>query len=127
MHHPMKHVLVALAAAALAACATTAGGGGETTADQVYVEVENDARFDLEVSVAGRGQELRIGRVQIGEQRRLRVPASFLGEPPYGFAVRLVPRVGHDSYMTPQLNVLEGQDVYIEASPTLQSSRYSVR
>ena len=128
MQRLTNYVLVALAAAVLPACAATTGGAAtETSADRVYVEVENDARFDLEVSVTGRGQELRIGRVQIGEQRRLRVPTSFLGEAPYAFAVRLVPRVGQDSYLTPQLNVPEGQNVYIEASPTLQSSRYTVR
>ena len=124
------YLMILLLAAAPAACATTAGSGGQdqdTTTDAVYVEVENDARFDLEVSVTARGQEVRVGRVQIGDQRQFRVPAPFLNDPPYAFAVRLVARVGSNSYLTPQLTVPEGQNVYIEASPTLQSSRFSVR
>ena len=123
-----RYLMVLLVAAVPAACASTAGSGDQgTTADRVYVEVENDARFDLEVSVTARGQEVRVGRVQIGDRRRFRVPAPFLVDPPYAFAVRLVSRVGSEAYMTPQLTVPEGQDVYIEASPTLQSSRFSVR
>ena len=128
MDRSTRYLLVLLLAAAPAACATTAGSGDQsTTTDRVYVEVENDARFDLEVSVTARGQEVRIGRVQIGDERRFRVPAPLLNEPPYAFAVRLVSRVGSSSYLTPQLTVPEGQNVYIEASPTLQSSRFFIR
>ena len=128
----MKHRLARTAsllvvAVAAAACATTENGDGASQTAQVYVQVQNDARADLQVSLVTDGQELRIGRVQLGDRRRFRVPAPVLREPPYAFAVRVVARDGSGSYTTPRLNVPQGQNVYIEASATLQSSRFSVR
>jgi hypothetical protein len=89
--------------------------------------VENNTRADLDVSILANNQELRVGRVQMGDTGRLRAPAAALRTPPYSFAVRLVARDGTGSYTTPALNVLGGQDVYIDAGPTLGSSRFEVR
>jgi hypothetical protein len=111
-----------------AACASTAATGEEGTgAATVYVNVDNSARADLEVSILSGGQELRLGRVQVGDDQRFRVPAPVLRSPPYSFSVRLVARDGTGDWTTPSLVVNEGQNVYLDASPNLPSSRFTVR
>lgn len=123
-----RAALLTLLAVFATACAS-AGTSGEsdTTADPVYVNVDNSARSDVDVSVRAGGQNLRLGRVQIGEDRGLRVPDTFLRSAPYSFAVEVVARDGTGSYTTPSLVLNQGQDVYIEVSPTLSASRYTVR
>lgn len=112
----------------LAGCASTgATGGQESDSEEVYVQVDNQARADLDVSVLVTGQEIRLGRVQIGDQRRLYISSAVLRTPPYSFAIRLIARDGTGTYTTPPMLVREGQNVVIEASPTLSSSRYTVR
>lgn len=110
-----------------AACATTAGEDGAESTTRVMIEVENSARADLDVSILSGGQELRLGRVQLGDTGRFRAPATLLRNPPFSFSVRLVARDGTGTYLTPQLNVREGQNVQLYASPTLSSSRFEVR
>ena len=119
------HFLVLAFVAACASAGQT--GGAETDAEVVFVDVENDARADLDVSLVRGGQDIRLGRVQVGDQRRFRTPSAFLRTAPYSFAVRIVARDGSGSYTTPSLLVQQGQNVYIEASPTLPSSQFSVR
>lgn len=117
-----------LALAFVAACASAGQtGGAGTDAEVVFIDVENDARADLDVSLVRSGQDIRLGRVQVGDQRRFRAPSAFLRSAPYSFAVRIVARDGSGSYTTPSLLVQRGQNVYIEASPTLPSSQFSVR
>lgn len=108
------------------ACATAAEDGQEATG-RVYVQVENSARADLSVSIYSGGQELRLGRVQVGDDQRFYVPAPVLRSAPYSFAVRLIARDGSGEYTTPALVVNQGQNVHIDASPTLSSSRFTVR
>lgn len=110
-----------------AACATTGSGedGGEDITP-VMIQVENSARADLDVRILSGGQELRLGRVQLGDTGRFRAPATLLRSPPYSFSVRLIARDGTGTYTTPQLNVREGQNVRLYASPTLSSSRWVV-
>lgn len=119
-------LFLALVAAACATAGET-GADAEDGPDRVDVEIDNSARADLDVSVLSGGQELRLGRVQMGDRQRFRVPAPVLRSPPYSFTVRLVARDGTGTYTTPQLVVNEGQDVYIDASPTLSGSRFTVR
>lgn len=121
-------ILPILLAALVAACASAAGGGQEEeNTSTVYVNVENSASADVDVSLTRGGQTLRIGRVQVGDQRRFRVPSAFLVAPPYSFLVEVIARDGTGRYTTPSLVVHEGQTVYIEASRTLSTSRYTVR
>lgn len=111
-----------------AACATT--GTGENGAEEtprVMIQVENSARADLDVSILSGGQELRLGRVQLGDTGRFRAPATLLRSPPFSFSVRLVARDGTGTYTTPQMIVREGQNVRLYASPTLSSSRFEIR
>jgi hypothetical protein len=121
-------VLLALASFP-AACASAgeAGGSDSPDAERVFVSVENSARADLEVSVIGYGQTIRLGRVQLGDQRQFRVPSAFLRTPPYSFSVEVVARDGSGAYTTPVLLVRRGQNVSVDASPTLSSSRFEVR
>lgn len=118
-----------LALASLPAACASGGAAGSDTADteRVFVNVENSARADLDVSVIGYGQSIRLGRVQLGDQRRFRMPSAFLRRSPYSFAIELVARDGSGTYSTPQMLVRQGQNVYIDATPTLSSSHFEVR
>ena len=122
-------MLLILLAALAAACASTGTGGAqeEENTSTVYVNVENNASADVDVSLTRGGQTLRIGRVQVGDQRRFRVPSAFLTASPHSFMVEVIARDGTGSYPPPSLVVHEGQAVYIEASRSLSTSRYTVR
>jgi hypothetical protein len=111
-----------------AACASTAQDGPDASSSaRVYVNVDSSARAELDVSLHSGGQVLRLGRVQMGDHQRFRVPAPVLRDAPYSFAIRLVARDGTGDFTTPALIVNEGQNVFIDASLTLSSSRFSVR
>lgn len=120
-------VLLALASIPAACASAGEAGSDNPDAERVFVNVENSARADLDVSVIGYGQSIRLGRVQLGDQRRFRVPSAFLRTPPYSFSVEVVARDGSGSYTTPVLLVRQGLNVYIDATPTLPSSRFEVR
>lgn len=127
MHRLFRGALFLVLALAAACASTGESGAAESDSERVFIDVENSARADLDVSILRGGQEIRLGRVQIGDERRFRAPAAFLRSPPYNFSVRLTARDGSGSYTTPDLNVQQGQNVYIEASPTLPGSRFTVR
>lgn len=119
-----QSVIVALLVG-MAACASATSGSGSGTS--IPVHVENEARSDLDVTALIGQQEIRLGRAQVGQTGRFRLSTAMLTATPYAFAVRLVARDGTGTFTTPVLTVHEGQGVYIDAGPTLNSSRYNVR
>jgi hypothetical protein len=125
--HRLRLVPLFAVVTLVAGCAATGSGGQSGTVAGVMVEVDNATTSALEVTVVLDQTETRLGRTQIGDTARFRVPATLLQAPPYYFAIRLVARDGTGSFTTPILTVQDGQRVYIDAGPTLSTSRFSVR